>query len=323
MSKQSRKSCGLKSERSHDEIKDIFPDAETQEGFALFRLPLETRWTIYELIFSEVEVPEGRYMNHIGEKDFEDTSLKSSAYVNKVGKKMPYWLRPDCTTRTMIWTDFLQTCKRVYNEAGLFPVSINKHKCYQIHGPGEDPGQYLERFTSRQLTQVRRLHFYTQQHTLDDSAIPLRKQLKMASVALEHLVITIRNCSRRPPGRSDPSAIREPLQVNPYRRGLASWHDMTEDMESMENGDNLLMLKSGWAGIFAQFHNLKTLTIEFEHHEGFEDELGRLAQWAQKWRFPLQEGHVLTDGPGEDSRYMTLRFVGIVDCSGQVKPEQG
>jgi hypothetical protein len=29
------------------------------------------------------------------------------------------------------------------------------------------------------------------------------------------------------------------------------------------------------------------------------------------------------DGPGEDSGYMTLQFVGIVGCSGQAKPEQG
>ncbi|CAI6083515.1 unnamed protein product [Clonostachys chloroleuca] len=302
MSKHFRETSGLESHGSYDEIKDVFPDAEPQEDFALFRLPLETRWAIYELIFGEVEVPDGRYTKHIGETDFEDTSLESSTHVNKIGKKVPYWIRPDCTARVMVWTDFLQTCKR-------------------IHGPGEDPGQYLGRFTSRQLTQMRHLHIYTQQHTIDDSEILLRKQLKMASMGLEHLAITIRNYPRPLPGRGDPSTIGEPLQVNPYRRGLASWQDMMEDMESMEDGDNLLMLKSGWAGMFAQFHNLKSLTMEFEHHEGFEGELGRLAQWAQKWRFPLQEGH--KDGPGEDSEYMTLRFVLTVGCSGQAKPEQG
>ncbi|CAH0045832.1 unnamed protein product [Clonostachys solani] len=299
MSKQSCKTRDLESQDSHDEITDIFPDAEPQEQFLLFRLPLETRWMIYELIFSEVEVPDGRYMKNISDKDFEDTSLESSTKINKSKKTVPYWLRPDCTTRMMIWTDFLHTCKQVYNEAGLFPVSVNKHKCYQIHGPSDDPGEYLERFTSRQLTRVRHLHIYTQQHTLDDSEIPLKKQLKMASVGLEHLTITIRNCSRGPPERVDPSAINEPLQINPYRPGMALRQHMMEDMEAMENGGNLLMPKSGWAAMFTQLHNLKTLTVEFEHHEGFEDELGRLAQWAQKWRFPLQEGH--KDGAGEDS----------------------
>lgn len=285
-----------------------------RKDFALFRLPLETRWAIYELIFGEVEVPDGRYMEHIGETDFEDTSLESSTHVNKIGKKVPYWIRPDCTARVMVWTDFLQTCKRVYNEASLFPVRINKHKCYQIHGPGGDPGQYLERFTSRQLTQMRHLHIYTQQHTIDDSEILLRKQLKMASMGLEHLTITIRNYPRPLPGRGDPSTIGEPLQVNPYRRGLASWQDMMEDMESMEDGDNLLMLKSGWAGMFAQFHNLKSLTMEFEHHEGFEGER----------RFPLQEGHVLVSDFSERRTWRGLRVhdsTVCLDC-GLLRPSQ-
>src|SRR5690242_2059282 len=114
MSKHFRETSGLESHGSYDEIKDVFPDAEPQEDFALFRLPLETRWAIYELIFGEVEVPDGRYMEHIGETDFEDTSLESSTHVNKIGKKVPYWIRPDCTARVMVWTDFLQTCKWVY-----------------------------------------------------------------------------------------------------------------------------------------------------------------------------------------------------------------
>lgn len=95
-------------------------------------------------------------------------------------------------------------------------------------------------------------------------------------------------------------------------------------MESMENGHNLLMLKSGWAGMFAQFHSLKILTMEFEHHEGFEGELGRLAQWAQKWRFPLQEGHVLLSDFAERRAWRGLRVHDSTVCRdcGLLRPSQ-
>lgn len=299
-----------------------FQNPDLQKRCMLFSLPLEIRRMVYELALAEVEVPDGRYVSNVEDADLEGVRLESATCIDtRPAVQHHVWLRPGCTVRTRINVDLLQTGKRIYNEVHLLPTRLKHHKCYHVHGPIPEPNEYFKSFTPGQLSQVRTLHIYTQQHGLDENNAFLRTQLKRVAPNLEHLTITLRNCSST--GAATISNTQ--LLINPYRLGRARQDDMMENMQAGEAGENLMMPKSGWAGAFTHLPALKSLTMEFEHHEGFAMQLERLASWAQKWRFPLHDNRVLVArSAAHKESWRGLHIHDSFRCRdcGLVKPQQ-
>ncbi|KAH8897524.1 hypothetical protein GQ53DRAFT_743189 [Thozetella sp. PMI_491] len=269
------------------------PHANPQDQCILFRLPLEARQLVYEYVLVETEVENGCYVTSVGEVDLEDVPLESATKIRPKTPQSKYWPRPGCTTRTKIDTVFLRSCRRIYDEAHLLPSQLRHYRCAIGPRPGIEPGEYFKGFTTPQLSAVRTLQLFIQQHAIDsDGGDELREQLKGIEPNLRHLTMTLRHNANVYPAKYV-QPLDAPVLINPFRLGLAIRDDMLEDMEAIEGGENLAMPTTGWAGTFARLPALQTLTIEFDHDERFAEDLKRLAHWANKWRFPLRDGYVL------------------------------
>ncbi|VUC25085.1 unnamed protein product [Clonostachys rosea] len=277
--------------------RDFAVDADDQVQSPLFRVPLEVRRTIYELAFREQPFDGGNYVKGISEESFivnesqdhqdptEDTPVFDGS--------LPNWLRPGCTARWKTETALLRTCQLVHNEASSLLVSKVLHRCYQGYGPGVSPSLYIQRLTDAQRSHVHRLHLFTQVRDFDRHGSWLRQQLKPVAESLQHLTITLRDLGDAPETR---------MLLNPYQTGEAKVQAMYQFMEKSQRGEELNIPPSSWAGTFAFLPALKTLTMELEDHEGRENELEALAQWATTWKFPLGGDQFMTSKTAASSR---------------------
>ncbi|KAI9172723.1 hypothetical protein HJFPF1_02236 [Paramyrothecium foliicola] len=268
-----------------------------QMASPLFRLPLEVRSIIYEHYLTEQQCPSSSFVRGMGDEDFEDKDVPSHNAKTAKPKhdgSLPNWLRPGCTARSRISTELLRTCKLVYGEASVVFHNTTVHKCYHGYGPGSSPSEYFQQFTESQLTQVRRVHLFTQVVDFDQDGLWLRSELQPISQSLQHLTITLRDLGGAPD---------RPLLLNPFRTGAADRRTMSQFMEAdLRKGTNRKMPKAGWGGSFCHFPALKSLTIELEDQATSYAELENLVAWAQTWSFPLGEGRAMVTKGAPSSR---------------------
>ncbi|CAH0056294.1 unnamed protein product [Clonostachys solani] len=273
--------------------RDFLVDADDQAQSPLFRLPLEVRRTIYELSFIEQPFEDGNYVKGISEESLMVDQHKSGHDALEFDGTLPNWLRPGCTTQLKTETALLRTCQSVYIEASSLLVSTMVHRCYQGYGPRVRPYQYLKRLTDAQRSGVHRLHLFTQVRDFDRHGPWLRQQLQPVAESLQHLTITLRDLGGSP---------ETPMLLNPYQTGAAKGQAISQFMEKAERGEELNIPPSSWAGSFAFFPALKTLTMELEDQEARESELESLAQWATTWKFPLGGDQFMSSKTAASSR---------------------
>ena len=84
-----------------------------------------------------------------------------------------------------------------------------------------------------------------------------------------------------------------PLGINP-QRGNGNAHQMQQDWEAEKRGMVIPWRESGWGSAFGNLKGLKELEMEFETSEDKVAELGKIAEKAKTWKFPLKDGKVLS-----------------------------
>jgi hypothetical protein len=203
----------------------------------------------------------------------------------------------------------LQTCKRIYHEARLLPVSLNEVTIYLYRGPLSNLpaySQYDWRARYRILNEDQRdvvhtVQIFARQCYLESNAdllIPGSTQLgykQLREVGLvtsnsmiaKRIILTFR--------RSDwwswesPPMSNDQLGICPWRRGRTDWKQMeAEPLGGPPQGE-----WEGWGGQFRYVRGLETLEIEFETVETKKRQLERVVRRAKYWRFPLDDDRVL------------------------------
>lgn len=202
----------------------------------------------------------------------------------------------------------LQTCKRVWHEARLLPISLNEIVFYLYRGPSSTPPGYFQhdwRMRYRILNQdqqdaVHTVHFFARQCYLESTQKLLAPENGARSLAelrglnaaeagamtAKMIVLTFR--------RSDWWAWESPVMSNdqigicPWRRGRTDWKQMEAESFEGPEGD-----WNGWGGQFQYVRGLDTLKIEFETVATKKRQLDRVVGRAKHWKFPLEDDRVL------------------------------
>jgi hypothetical protein len=212
----------------------------------------------------------------------------------------------------------LQTCKRVWQEARLLPISLNEIIVYLYRGPRSNvpsQSQYDWRMRYRILNRDQRcavhtVHFFAQQCYLEstpnllgpDSRLLSPEQMPKLDVidadamTTKRIVVTLR--------RSDwwswesPPKSNDQLGICPWRGGRTNCKQMEDEALEGPEGD-----WEGWGGQFRYVRGLEGLEIEFEAVEAKRLQLERVVGRAKHWKFPLEDDKVLvwTDQVKESS----------------------
>lgn len=108
-----------------------------------------------------------------------------------------HYNRPGYRFRHRIDTALLSTCRRIYCEAHILPVSLNEHVFWASSGRGppglkycDNPISQLSRLTIQQREAVKHVHLFTQMYWLEDTFPRLCNQ---DVFRMKHLKITIRH----------------------------------------------------------------------------------------------------------------------------------
>jgi len=203
----------------------------------------------------------------------------------------------------------LQTCKRIYHEARLLPVSLNEVTIYLYRGPLSNLpaySQYDWRARYRILNEDQRdavhtVQIFARQCYLEgttDLLVPGSTQpeyMRLCQLGLvtpnsmttKRVILTFR--------RSDwwswesPPMSNDQLGICPWRRGRTDWKQMEAEPLAGPPQDDW----EGWGGQFRYVRGLEALEIEFETVATKKKQLQRVIRRAKYWRFPLSGDRVL------------------------------
>lgn len=84
-----------------------------------------------------------------------------------------------------------------------------------------------------------------------------------------------------------------PFGINP-QRGNGDAAGMRGDWEAEQRRQVIPWRKEGWGYAFGNLKSLKELEIEYETSGDKAGELGNIVEKAKTWRFPLEDGRVLS-----------------------------
>lgn len=187
--------------------------------------------------------------------------------------------------RRTVSTGLLRTCKRIYLETQSLPYLNKEHVFWHAAGPVGQPydqeEEYFQRFRPEQLRMIKSLHLYTQQYWLEGGFENLAHRPYMQGI--EKLRITMRSgdwwfCERNAPLVLDPQAStlhKAPLPMDELGEA-GPWHE------------------GGWANGVQRMAGLNELVMEFTTFGYKEAELGGIIRRAQRWRFDMVGGGVLS-----------------------------
>ncbi|KAJ7322865.1 hypothetical protein DFH08DRAFT_646511, partial [Mycena albidolilacea] len=167
------------------------------------------------------------------------------------------YYRPGFEFPRKIDTNLLLTCRLIYLETHLAPISLNEHVFCMMRGPANlvtDPDEYFGKMTPQQRAAVRQVRFFTQLYWLEHQ----RAQEWAVGLIVPKLAITVRH--------SDwwYWESREPLRIN------------EPDSE--------------WGTWIGSMPGLRELEIEFESIDEQREQLEERVQVALHWKFPLANG---------------------------------
>ncbi|KAK7059668.1 hypothetical protein R3P38DRAFT_2495918 [Favolaschia claudopus] len=169
------------------------------------------------------------------------------------------YYRPGFEYPTRIATDLLLSCRLIYLETHLAPVSLNEHAFCMERGPHNyirDHTRYFEKMTVEQRAAVKQVRFYTQLYWLEGRM----KQEWPVGLSIPKLVITVRHSDWWFWENSEPLRIDDPDQ---------------------------------WGAWVGSIPGLRELEIEFETIDAKKEELEERVRVALGWKFPLKDGACL------------------------------
>jgi hypothetical protein len=147
--------------------------------------------------------------------------------------------------------------------------------------------QHFKQFQQWQLKLVREIHLFTQMYWLEQTFPIFCHQYFMQGI--QKVKITIR--------RSDWwwNERNAPLAISPHRNDYGqNVVKMLQDIATEQRGGVVSWSPGAWGSAFKHLKSLKELEIEFETSEDKKAELEAILKWAKTWRFPLNDGMVLS-----------------------------
>ncbi|KIX09681.1 uncharacterized protein Z518_00762 [Rhinocladiella mackenziei CBS 650.93] len=214
--------------------------------------------------------------------------------------------RPGYHYHQKIHCSLLQTCKRIYREARLLPVSANEHIFWLFNGPWKSIGR-INRNTARwsswyrslhreQQKAVQVIHIFAQQYFLE--GLGSRPQLEGFSFGTRLFHLTLRH--------SDWWSWESPVESND-RLGICPWRENRTSCQQMlaEPAQPSLsyikarMIPSTWGGQICRIQGLRELKMEFETSEVKRSQLQVVVERAKHWKFPLAGENFVLEWIGE------------------------
>ncbi|KAJ6572021.1 hypothetical protein B0H19DRAFT_1132224 [Mycena capillaripes] len=181
--------------------------------------------------------------------------------------KHAFYHRPGFEFTGKIDTSLLLTCRVIYLETHLAPISLNEHVFWMYRGPprftddDEHFEEYFAKMTPQQRGAVRQVRLITQLFWLEGR----RVQEWAAGLNLSKLVITIRH----------------------------------SDWWYWEDGDDLRINEPGseWGAWVGSMPGLQEVELEFETIDGKREQLEERVRVALEWKFPTaNDGFLVHDG---------------------------
>jgi hypothetical protein len=210
------------------------------------------------------------------------------------------YYRPGYHYHQKINFSLLFTCKQIYRETRLLPISANEHLFWLFNGPWKQINQ-KHRNTARwdswyfslnetQKTAIQKIHIFTQQYYLENLITTDARRFPFKTHCL-HLTF------RHPDWWSweSPPASSDRLGICPWRPHRTSCQEMLAepfrpDLAYIKER----MVEGTWGGSICQILNLRKLVLEFEVDERKKSQLEVVAETAKGWKFPMAwEGFVL------------------------------
>jgi hypothetical protein len=217
--------------------------------------------------------------------------LSESDDTTKPYPRDSYYFRPEFEYAPRIDTALLETCRRIYMETYLLPVSLATH-CFwggpdrgppnhrpnQLAGKGpRTPPVYFAAFCKEQQEAVTRVHYFLQQFFFEGEAAfqTICRSRQMQTVT--DLKITIRHTDWWS------WETGAPLGIDPRIKGIATGITMGADSTRM-------MFEDGsWGTSFRHLKSLKHLQIELETVRAKKNELDAIGVFARGWVFPMED----------------------------------
>ncbi|KAI1615546.1 hypothetical protein EDD36DRAFT_463051 [Exophiala viscosa] len=246
--------------------------ANHQDQSPLFsRIPAEIRLHIFELALTSFDDPTKPYR--------ADRKFYRPGY--------HYHQKIDCT--------LLRTCKLIYLETRLLPVSVNEHMFWlwkggplpittQQNRPRARWKEWYESLNDDQKQAVQTVHMFTQQYYLEGFGFRFMADLFQFRTARLHMTIRHQDWW----SWESPAESSDKLGVCPWREDRTSCQQMLAEPErpSMEYIKER-MTNSTWGGQVCKVQGLKALKIEFEIDEVKKLQLKAVVERAKGWKFPL------------------------------------
>jgi len=215
------------------------------------------------------------------------------------------YYRPGYQYHPKIDCSLLRTCKCVYQESRLLPVSANEHVFWLFNGPWKSIGRinrntarwngWYESLNQDQKNAVQTVHIFTQQYFLE--GLGSRADVGQFSFQTSRLHLTIRHSDwwswESPLGSSDR------LGICPWRTSRTSCQQMlAEPAQPDLSYIKAHMALSTWGGQICQLAELKVLEMEFETSEEKQTQLEAVVERAKFWKFPLARGDNVLEWSG-------------------------
>jgi hypothetical protein len=237
-----------------------------QRQSPLFQLPVEIRMQILQYVFSD------------------------STRMPRDDRYDEFYFGPDQMDWRTNHTAALRTCKRIFHENRLSPVSLVEHTFWLNLGPyceftnsGGAAGQWRNWQMSLNPSQrkaVQQVRLYTQARNVHE--LDLEMDLHSKQVTL-----VIREMSRltSPPCMFPPCAV---FAFCPWLTGAVSTDVMVQQpLRPDQPFFRARMNRQCWGGQLCLVEGLIVLKIQFEVHESRKEELELVLQRASFWQFPI------------------------------------
>jgi hypothetical protein len=216
-----------------------------------------------------------------------------------------HWCRPGYEYAQMLDTRILQTCKRIYHEYRLLPITQSEFIYYLFDGPihkegrrqrlGKSPrkgtGTRFGILTEEQQHLVQKVHCFTQQYYLESWLLAVKMALIEGWRFARVLTFTLR--------RSDWWSWESDV-ASADRMGICPWlpgRTTREEMEAEPLDPHLDYIQPRisqaggitWGSLVAQLPRLQVLTMEFETEIKKKSQLDVVVERAKRWKFPRQD----------------------------------
>lgn len=202
--------------------------------------------------------------------------------------------RPDMQHHPKTDIALLLTCKLIFREARLMPVSQATHYFWIFGGPWRHMragvssmagwSHWQASLSPEQRQAVQHVHIFAQQVHLE--SLGIKPNLRYWQFATKNLRITLRHSDWW--SWESPAESSDRLGICPWMRGRTSHQGMLAQPLALSQDElRERMVEGTWGWQIGQVQGLQRLEIEFETDVDKKEQLQKVLDRAQHWVFPL------------------------------------